>query len=154
MNTFVRRVNEIPIDIYIKIPSLIYNTWKIHFSEAKRYHNKLANRELQPHNTMALKLSNRTYYISKADNDPLDLEYIITFKSRLSKFKSVLTSAFSKYGINFDFDLFYDKDKLLLDIGNELSLIVGAHINVKYDPRYIMFTDNVLLMTKNDIIEL
>lgn len=153
----IKRVNEIPTDLYIKIPSLIYNTWKKQFIDISRYHVELTNKKLRipkENGRIITQSAGTRFYTEKPANEPLDLEYTITFRIELIKFNTELQDFFNHHNIDFDFDLFYDKSKLLLDISTELNLRLGVKMIINYDAKYIIFVDHVVLKTKSDIIEL
>jgi hypothetical protein len=98
--------------------------------------------------------SSARFYITKSEDDPFDLEYTITIRSKIGTFKSALSDFFKQNNICFDFDLFYDKQQLLDDIQNELNRLTGLKLTIECSAAFIIFTDNVLLKTKSDVIEL
>jgi hypothetical protein len=157
MGTVVKRIEEIPEDIYTQIPSLIYKSWNPQFTETAIYHDKLINKKMYiPKNgekNFEQKAGTK-FYLTKAYNDPLDLEYLLTFRFNIARFKSVLHDFFKEHDIDFDFDLFYDKSQMLSDICNEINAITGVNLTMEYDRMYIIFIDRALVKTKSDVIEL
>jgi hypothetical protein len=150
-------VDEIPTDVYSKIPNLIYKNWNNIFAEISIYHDNIVNKKSRlpnPGERIKINRARVNFYLTKSESDPLDIEYVITFRLSLHKFKLVLHDFFYQYNLDFDFDLFYDKNKLLLDLSNELSLITSTNLSINVKNNYMNFKDIVIIRTRQDFIKL
>ncbi|KKH50166.1 hypothetical protein [Methanosarcina sp. 1.H.A.2.2] len=157
MSRVVKRIEEIPEDIYSQIPSLIYNKWKPQFRYLTKHHAELINKKLRlptEGECVRFKDSYANIYLNKADDDPFDLEYTFTFRLNLNNFKLVLRNFFKEHDIDFDFDLFYDKSRFLSNVSAELSSMLALNLTISIAIKYIEFVDHAILKTKSDIIEL
>jgi len=149
MGTIVRQINEIPSNIYNQVPSVIYDFWKNQLTEMSAYHTQIINKKIRVPKKMDRTLKSQStsgtrFYIKSKSN----LEYTITFKSKIDSFKLVLNDFFKQHNIHFDFDLCYNKTKLINDISEELSRITGLKLTIELGTAYITFIDNILIKSQ------
>ena len=154
MNTPILHIKDIPEDVYAQLPIFVYNSWKKQFTKLMVYNDKLINNkiELPLNKVIQKKLQGFTFYIIKAESDVLNLKYEIFFRVNPINFKNKLNPYFKDHGINFDYDLFCDKAKLISVIEKGLSQILNCKISITMRPRNVTFTATVLLKTKSDVI--
>lgn len=155
MNTLILHIKDIPEDVYAQLPIFVYNSWKKQFIELSSYANRIINYKFDKpiNNGCSIHArSNTTYYISKLANDSLSVAYSIFFRFQYFKLKKLLNNFMVLNHLNFDFDVFYDKDEMLKYVGKQLSKIIKLKISVSTDIRYVTFTATVLLKTKSDVI--
>lgn len=153
----IRQVDDIPEDIYSVFPTFIYNAWETPFIRLSEYANKIEHKEIELpiENEIIHKRCHKIdLYIKKVIQDPLDLTYELYFRVIIRNFNSEINKLMSKYDMDFDFNLLYDKHKLLSFIGNDLSKILNHKIVLTINSRYIVFTAKIDIQTQHDRIEM